>query len=530
MFVKRLDSSCHLLALATGLCLSACEPNHGPEHPPASSTGSHAEGATEGPPSASAPGGQNAAAPGLTATRTTEIPLPKDLDRLDTAIAKSIREQADQVRASDDAGVWKRLGMLYHGHERLILAGACYTQSLLRNAADAEAWYYLAHTQYRQANVEEAEASLRQVFPLSPYLPARWHLALWLLERGDTTQAAIAAQEAHRTQPTDPSAALVLARVHLENDAPGEAAKILESVAVEPPASGYASFLLATAYRRLGRTDEADQALRDANSSPSWADPWLDRLSDGLRGSRADFVSAAAALRTGDWETAKKLFGELRKKQPDNQRILNNLSRAYWELREIDNCVEILEQLLVARPEDRNLHLRLGTAYREKFRGESDAQSQRDWVLAAVSHAERADTLKPGANAVALKASVVAATGRPDMAVQFYVDAADRERERPQHRARYLMRAAELHREIGNLRKSVALMDEVHGLLPESLERTHSLAVLKAQVGQFDEARELLNRALKLKPGDARVLETLRNLEKHERTGSLEKEPAPARE
>lgn len=465
---------------------------------------------------------------GLTVQRITRAPLPEDLDRLEPAIAQSMRDRAEQIDTQDNATAWKQLGMVYHGHERLALAGQCYEQTLLRDATDAETWYYLADVQYRRANLESAEASLRRVLPLSPYAPARWRLALWLLERGETEAAMEPALEARRLSPSDPSAALTLARVHLESEAPEEAARLLESVVIEPPANGYASFLLATAYRQLGRADEADAALRDANSSPSRVDPWLDRLSEGLKGMRADFASGAAALRSGEWERARQQFEALLEKHPDDSAVLNNLSLVYWELKDIDACLKTLEKLLASAPEDRNLHLRLATAYREKFRREKDEQRQSEWLRAALSHAERADAIQPGADAVALKASVVAATGRSDAAIAMYLEAAERERERPPGRARYLMKAASLYRSSGKIRESVRLMEEIHGLLPETFERTHTLAILKVQVGEFESARKLLQRALEMKPRDPRVLKTLRDLDQHEATGGAPPTPTAA--
>ncbi len=107
---------------------------------------------------------------------------------------------------------------------------------------------------------------------------------VWLLDRGDAANALAAFQVAIRTAPGDPAGHIGAALVHLSRREDAAAAAALESLLASIPGDRYALQLLGTAYRRLGRDDDARFALTvGSTGQPSWTDPWSDDISQYRR-------------------------------------------------------------------------------------------------------------------------------------------------------------------------------------------------------------------------------------------------------
>ena len=218
-------------------------------------------------------------------------PLPADMSTFDAAIAEQINAEVEALRRDPhDATRWRELGMLYHAHDQFDLAIECYRQSLALAADNAQTHYYLALAENRRGRTGEAIAAIRQSAELdASYAAARWRLGLWLLEDGDLTAARSAAQDAFAMVSGDRAATLVLSRVHLQVGEPQKASKLLETHLETRADDAYAHFLLAGAYRRLGRSDDArGHAIRGQAAEPGWSDPWF----DDIQAKRAGFPAA----------------------------------------------------------------------------------------------------------------------------------------------------------------------------------------------------------------------------------------------
>src|SRR5207237_1826986 len=145
---------------------------------------------------------------------------------------------------------------------RIGAARDAYAAATAVSGAEAKWWYRLAFVQARSGHMDDAVRNVRRAIDLDgTYAPAHWRLGLWLLDRDDTAGAERAFTRAGELNPSDVSAAAGLARVYLQRGQNQQAADVLERALAKNPGDRYAMQLLGTAYRRLGRADEAEFAL-----------------------------------------------------------------------------------------------------------------------------------------------------------------------------------------------------------------------------------------------------------------------------
>jgi tetratricopeptide (TPR) repeat protein len=106
-----------------------------------------------------------------------------------------------------------------------------------------------------------AMAELRRELTRDPaHYPALLQLASLELAKGDAAAALPLAEEGARIAPNVPAAFLVLGRALLETDAAERAVSELEKGAALAPESADLQFALARAYKRVGRSEDAERA------------------------------------------------------------------------------------------------------------------------------------------------------------------------------------------------------------------------------------------------------------------------------
>ena len=142
----------------------------------------------------------------------------------------------------------------------------------------------------------------------------------------------------------------------------------------------YLYYLLGTAYRQLGRIEEARQVLKGGDTSPAqYPDPWEEELDQYRVGYGADYKLAMDLRRVGRYEEAIPLMEQLRQQQPGDVTLLSNLGAAYVDVGRIDDALEALTQALEVDADHFAANLNLSTVY----------DMRRDFD-AALEHAERA--------------------------------------------------------------------------------------------------------------------------------------------
>jgi tetratricopeptide (TPR) repeat protein len=303
---------------------------------------------------------------GIRRARQPAPPRLADLGAMAPEVASLVDEQLSIVnndRAS--APAWARLGMACEANGLLQPARAAYAQAIALDPRDARSTYRLAVVDARAGRVDDAIAEMRQAIALnSQYAPAHWRLGLWLLDRNDADAAEHAFARAAEIDPADVAGWTGLARVHLQRNQNQQAADLLEKWLAKTPGDRYALQLLGTAYRRLGRLDEAQYALAVGMSGePAWVDPWTDEVMQFRRGFAVLLKDATQAFLSGHPDAAIGTLEELRRQKPDDPALASHLGEAYVAAGRADQGVALLEQVVAKDPERFEAFVALASGY-----------------------------------------------------------------------------------------------------------------------------------------------------------------------
>jgi tetratricopeptide (TPR) repeat protein len=310
-----------------------------------------------------------------------------DLAGTSPEVAAAIARARDSVVGdSGDGARWAHLGMVCEANGLPGAALRAYQEALDRSPDDARWWYRRALVETRLGDHEAAVSSIARAAELNRgYPPLFWRRGLWLLDRGEVDAAREAFDEAIRLAGADPAGYAGLARVHLARREDQQAVDTLERLLAAHPGDRYALQLLGTAYRRLGRLEEAEYMLSaGATGEPLWNDPWSDELSSLRVGFAATLKEATARVLAGHFETAIPLLERLRSERPDDVALMNQLALSYVAAGRRDAGLQLLEQSLAIEPDNVETHLRL-----------SSVRLQRNDVERALGHANKAVALSP---------------------------------------------------------------------------------------------------------------------------------------
>ncbi|MBK7779226.1 MAG: tetratricopeptide repeat protein [Ardenticatenia bacterium] len=319
-------------------------------------------------PPATATAGLGEAATMAAAARVVRIDDPspivdaalKHLDVQAGALVSELSFDVQQNRA--DGGRWLALCMALYSHTVIDLAKDCFWQAALRLDQDGRPHYFLARIAERfgdpRAALDFYQVALQRA-PDQGWL--HWRAGFAALALGDLERAQLHFDTVLLAAPGLKPALVGAARVALQQDHPQAAVDLLQDVSgdSEDEAASLGQ-LLATAYQRLGRADEA-AALRaslgpTALAEEPWTDPWQ--------------------LEAGSFASG---FG-----------VAMQQVAAMLEADQVDEAITTLEVLLAAHPDRDEVHLRLGTAYgmkgdferaRQAFTAVVDKGSARGYAL-----------------------------------------------------------------------------------------------------------------------------------------------------
>jgi tetratricopeptide (TPR) repeat protein len=294
------------------------------------------------------------------------LPTVESLGAVAPEVANAAREALDSLAQNPrDAGRWGRFGMICEANGIGGAAREAYASATALEKSEAKWWYRLAMVEARSGRVDEAIADMQRATVLNAtYAPAQWRLGLWLLDRDDTDAAERAFVRAREIDPRDVSAALGLARVYLQRRQDQPAADLLERTLANNPGDRYAMQLLGTAYRRLGRIDEAEFALAVGESGePAWPDPWTDEMMQFRRGFAARLKDATQYFVAGRMSEAIALLQQLHQEKPDDIALLNHLGEVYVAAGKVGDGLAMLEQVVARDPQRFEAHVNLASGY-----------------------------------------------------------------------------------------------------------------------------------------------------------------------
>jgi tetratricopeptide (TPR) repeat protein len=294
------------------------------------------------------------------------LPRLENLGSLAPEVADAARQALD-VLAQDprDPARWGRFGMICEANGITGAARDAYAVAASLDGSDAKWRYRLAFVEARRGQPDDAIRDLRQAIELNPtYAPAHRRLGLWLLDRNDTDGAERAFARAAELDSNDVSSSIGLARVHLHRHQDQQAVDVLERALAQHAGDRYALQLLGTAYRRLGRIDEAEYALAvGMTGEPAWPDPWTDEMLQYRRGFAVRLKDATQYFSNGQWALAIPLLEQLRQEKPDDIALLNHLGEVYVAAGRTADGVRLLEQVVARDPERFEAYVNLASGY-----------------------------------------------------------------------------------------------------------------------------------------------------------------------
>jgi tetratricopeptide (TPR) repeat protein len=448
--------------------------------------------------------------------RLTQAPLPADFAGLDPEAVEMIRGAAENLnRAPHRPELWSQLGMVFHAYRRFELARTCYEERLSRDEEDAQTWYFLALIEDQLGETDLAVAHTERSIRIEPaYPPSHWRLGFLRLARGELDQAGAAMQAALAIAPQDAAAVVGMARVHLQKARSPEAVALLKEHLERIPRDDNARFLLGTAYRKMGRMEDAARALASgAGGEPAREDPWLGQVFALRAGYRKEFLFAVDALDKGHLDQAIALLEKLHEREPNDTLIHINLHRAYRKNGEPDRAIDLLVEARRIEPLQDMIHLHLAGAYRDKARQAGEPPDP-GLLGTALESIRKACELSPTfANAHGLRGDVLLDLGLEKQAADAFLQAAGFDRTSVmwhEKAGRALCRSARWAEAIGVLR-------QLDILQPASAPTLFLLSAALANSGHLDEALAPLERARQLAPEDPAILKALYDIEKRRR-------------
>jgi pentatricopeptide repeat protein len=374
-------------------------------------------------------------------------------------------------------------------------ARQAYETSVALAPDEPRSWYRLALVRSRLGDVEGAMASLARALELAPdYAPAWSRRGQWLLDRGDIGRAETAFERAAAIDRDDRSAQTGLARVRLERRDDAGAVRVLEDLLERQPGDRYALLLLGTAYRRLGRGDEAEFALAvGASGEPSVKDPWSEEIAQYRRGFATMLKAATQEALAGRFDRAIPLLEELRQRKPHDVALGNHLADVLVAAGRHEEAVRLLTDMLERGAANADSHLALASAY----------VAARD-AARAEAHADRAIALgAAGARANEIKGLIAWRTGRTSDAVHLLEEGYGRD---PRN-VKLLAWIGMIRLEQGRPRDAIDAFSDGLRRNPMHAETLAGLALAQLALGEREEAALALARAEQVAPDHPRVRE-----------------------
>ena len=293
-------------------------------------------------------------------------PALADLGPLAPEIADIVRQARESVAQDPrDGARWGRFGMVCEANGLAGAARDAYANAAAIQTSEAKWMYHLAAVESRLGRTDDAVRDMRRAIDRnSTYAPAYWRLGLWLLDQNHVEDAERAFGRATEVDPADRAGWIGLARVYLQRDENDRAAGLLERLVAAAPAEGYTLQLLGTAYRRLGRVDQAASASQvGAKGEPQWSDPWTDEMLDFRRGYAALLKDATAYIVAGRFPQAIAILEQVRRDKPDDVVLMAHLGQVYVAAGQDADGVQLLERAIAREPDRFEARVDLATGY-----------------------------------------------------------------------------------------------------------------------------------------------------------------------
>jgi protein O-GlcNAc transferase len=430
-----------------------------------------------------------------------EPPRLADLGPMDPEVAGLIEARIQRVSAArSDATAWGALGTACEANGFTVAAARAYDTATRLDPENPRWWYRLALITSRLGDQPAAMAALDRTLRLAPtYAPAHWRRGLWSLDQGDLVSAEASFRRATEVDAADIGGGVGLARVYLTRGENQRAVDLLERLLNDHPGDRYAMQLLGTAYRRIGREDDARFALAVGTAGePTWRDSWSNEVGSDRRGFAAVLKEATALAMAGDFAQAIPRLERLRAARPDDLGLLNHLGGIYAASGRSSDGIALLESVLTRDPQNFDTHLNLATAHAFARAFER-----------AERHAERALAIRPAnARALETKGMILWQTGRPAEARR----ALDGAIARDPRNARARVWLGLLLLEQQQPRAALTVFEAALSIDPMLADALVGFGMAQLQLGERDAAVLAFRRAEQIDPANVRLARAMRLL------------------
>ena len=352
------------------------------------------------------------------------------------------------------AAAYGEMGKLLMAAQYLDAAEPFFLNAQTLNAGDVRWPYYLGQLYRTQGELEKSVRLFERALDLQPDDVAA---LVWLgdvyLSLGRVDEAEPLFAKALSREPKSLSARFGLGRAALAREDYARAASYLEEVLAQDPEAAGAHYPLATAYRGLGRLEEAEAHLKQREEHEILpADPLMVELGELLESPQAYESRGIRALNREDWTGAAALFRKGLVLAPDNPALRHRLGTALYMLGDRRGAREEFDAVVKTTPDHRLAQYSLGV--------------------------------------------LLQADGRHGEAIERFTAALQ---SRPAYTEARLRLAASL-RKSGRARESLGHYEQILATTPDLTEARFGLVSAYAELGSYREARARLEEGAKAYP------------------------------
>ena len=293
------------------------------------------------------------------------IPTIPDVSDKTESFRQALLKADRRARAAPggDEGVG-HLGLLYHANHMYAPADVCYRLAAELDADNVRWSYHLAVLRQTTGAGAEILEPLRTTVAAAPdYVPARLKLADLLLKHGQQEEAKREYEACLSRSPADPYALLGLARIAVDREEGSSAVSYLRRAVQSDPGFGAGHRLLATVYRKMGRTQAADLARARADRCSRFRaapDPWMDQLDDLCYDPDYLCIRADTARRTRDTARAIAFLERAVEVAPDQAKAHRLYGKAMRDNRVFDVAYTHLQRAVELDPDDEEARIEMG--------------------------------------------------------------------------------------------------------------------------------------------------------------------------
>ncbi|HEY7443458.1 MAG TPA: tetratricopeptide repeat protein [Vicinamibacterales bacterium] len=360
-------------------------------------------------------------------------------------------------KASTDVArgqAYGELGKLLLGGEYFDSAENCFLNAKALMPSEMRWPYYLGHVYRKKGNAAKSAEEFEQALRLNPdHEATRYWLAEMYLTLGRAESAEALLSKSLTLGLRSPAALYGMGRIALSRKNYQEAVKLFEeALSLDPPAS-ILHYPLATAYRGLGQTQQAEEHLRrrgDVNVTTP--DPLMQEVNGLLETALAYEERGLRSFETGQWAEAAAYFRKGVELEPENPSVRHKLGTALALMGDNRGAEEQFQIVVRQSPAFAKAHYSLGLLM--------ESSGRRRRAIEEFSLAVQHDSN--------------------------YVDA---------H-----MRLAELLLFTGQARPALAQYERAIGIDPRQPRPRYGYAMALVRLGRYREARDWLNDAIRLHP------------------------------